>query len=349
MNSEKFQKQLAWVQIVATSTVAFGAVIISIGLTIMSLFVDIPLPAENRIKFDVFVQMILYIGVAIICLGLGLSYLRIKKLRLDETTDLLEDKLKEEKVSGNNNNEQNVKWNPVGISHKIKLLIIGLTASVVIEASMIIISQDYSKITFDYEFFKDIIIVFIPVVAGIFSSKLIVNSWQIRKEQLKLQKEISEALEKSISKSLVVMDNFVRVVNHAYVVYKNDQSVDADGYVKVDIVFTDLEQDLPINKFAAEYKQFHEDYNQINFDTIYFKSILKLYYDKPTVLESEYKKLIQIDGEINHEIEKLIRARNATEYSSYYELINTNLEDLKEKIGEYRVKLLSEKIRKPNI
>ena len=87
MNSENFQKELAWIQIVATGAVALGAVIISLGLTMMSLFSGIPLPDENRIKFDTFVQVIMYTGVGIICLGLSISYLRIKKLKLDKSKD----------------------------------------------------------------------------------------------------------------------------------------------------------------------------------------------------------------------------------------------------------------------
>jgi len=84
MNSEKFQKELSWIQIVATGSVALGAVIISLGLTMMSLFSEIPIPGANRTNLDIYLQAILYIGVGIIILGLIVSFVRIKKLKLDD-------------------------------------------------------------------------------------------------------------------------------------------------------------------------------------------------------------------------------------------------------------------------
>lgn len=83
VNSEKFQKELSWIQIVATGSIALGAIVVTLGLTMMSLFSEIPLPEENRNNINIFVQIILYIGIAIIFLGLGVPYLRIKRLKLD--------------------------------------------------------------------------------------------------------------------------------------------------------------------------------------------------------------------------------------------------------------------------
>lgn len=83
MNSEKFQKELSWIQIVATGSVALGAIVVTLGLTMMSLFSEIPLPEDNRNNINIFIQIILYIGIAIIFLGLGITYLRIKRLKLD--------------------------------------------------------------------------------------------------------------------------------------------------------------------------------------------------------------------------------------------------------------------------
>lgn len=87
MNIEKFQKKLSWIQIAATGSIALGAIIISLGLVMMSIFSGVSLPAENRSNLDIYLQIILYIGVGVIFLGLGTSYYRIKKLSLDEFSD----------------------------------------------------------------------------------------------------------------------------------------------------------------------------------------------------------------------------------------------------------------------
>jgi hypothetical protein len=80
MSSENFQKELVWIQIAATGLVVLGTIMIILGLAMMSLFYGISLSETIREQFDVYVKVILSIGLGIIVLGIVLLYWKIKRV-----------------------------------------------------------------------------------------------------------------------------------------------------------------------------------------------------------------------------------------------------------------------------
>ena len=53
-----------------------------------------------------------------------------------------------------------------------------------------LISQYVIILEFDYVFATNLVLVVVPIITGIIGSKLLVNSWQIRKEKFALRREI---------------------------------------------------------------------------------------------------------------------------------------------------------------
>ena len=78
MGNNKIQKQIAWIQILASALFALGTAIIAIGLTIMSL--SSSLPIANLEKFNSVFWLIEGIGILVICSAVAISYFRLKKL-----------------------------------------------------------------------------------------------------------------------------------------------------------------------------------------------------------------------------------------------------------------------------
>lgn len=80
MSSKNFQKELVWIQIAATGLVALGAIMIILVLAMMSLFYEISLSETIQNQFDVYVKVILSIGLGNIVLGIIILYWKIKRV-----------------------------------------------------------------------------------------------------------------------------------------------------------------------------------------------------------------------------------------------------------------------------
>ena len=79
MSGENFQKELVWIQIASTGLVALGVIIIILGLAMMSLFYGITLSDTILVQFDVYVKVLLSIGLGNISLGIFILYWKTKR------------------------------------------------------------------------------------------------------------------------------------------------------------------------------------------------------------------------------------------------------------------------------
>ena len=61
------------------------------------------------------------------------------------------------------------------------------------------------SLIFDWDFLKELILVFVPVAATIIFSKIFLNSWQIRKEKFELRKQILTEFDKTFPKANTAM------------------------------------------------------------------------------------------------------------------------------------------------
>jgi len=105
VNNEDFQKNSALIQIQGTSAVALGTVIISLGITMMTLFSGI-LSNENNIGINLLATGIALAGLLIICLGIVRSQWRIKKLKLNKPDDMTHGILDEDRKYQSEDSEE---------------------------------------------------------------------------------------------------------------------------------------------------------------------------------------------------------------------------------------------------
>ena len=69
---------------------------------------------------------------------------------------------------------------------------------------------------FENEFFKDIILVTIPAVVGLFAIKWVPNEWQQYRFKVSLKKEILDLFESSVKRGFVAQDTISRQLGHHY-------------------------------------------------------------------------------------------------------------------------------------
>lgn len=138
----------------------------------------------------------------------------------------------------------------------------------------------------DYEFLKNVVLVIIPTLIGVFSSKFIINSWQIRKEKFNIKKEILKEFDLTIPKARHNMQKFAwNLIDFTEQDLKNThqkkysvESIEHQKKSKKDI--------------EKNYQHFLEIQKEI-FDAISnFKSSLLLYFTNNDELQKLFEQLI---------------------------------------------------------
>jgi hypothetical protein len=138
----------------------------------------------------------------------------------------------------------------------------------------------------DYEFLKNVILILIPTVIGIISSKFIINSWQMRKEKFTIKKEILQEFDSTIPKSRHNIQRFFWLL---------------DAFLK-------NESNNTGEHIEKEYESFLNEHKQI-FDRISnFKSSLMLFFDEE--LLTKYVLLIEKMDSATSDLEKMYKNKN---------------------------------------
>jgi len=129
-----------------------------------------------------------------------------------------------------------------------------------------------------------ILMILIPTSVAAVSSKLIVNSWQekkeefnLKKDQYQLRKQIIDDFEKSYVAEMVLISNFVDKVIHSYTTdYRI--GLDDDEIVEFAWKLPDDEKELPIKKFVKEYEEFRTEDGKLIKEIWNFFSTVRVYY-----------------------------------------------------------------------
>ena len=69
------------------------------------------------------------------------------------------------------------------------------------------------------EFFQQIALILIPIVAGGIVTKFTTNSWQVTKEKLEIKRKILSDFEESYKQISLLSENFVYTVIESYIQY----------------------------------------------------------------------------------------------------------------------------------
>jgi len=112
-----------------------------------------------------------------------------------------------------------------------------------------------------WEGFTQISIVSIPTIVGALSSKFIINSWQIKKEKFRLEKEkhtlrkeILDDYEKAYTNQISMLNNFDSVVVGEYTIDYKIMS-EKDKKIVFSIELPENKEDWPLKKISKEYKE----------------------------------------------------------------------------------------------
>lgn len=195
--------------------------------------------------------------------------------------------------------------------------------------------------TIDYEFIKQIILVSIPVIAGIITSKLLTNSWQIKKEKMEIKRKILDELDRSYGRYYSLLANFT---NHIYRGYDDWATrFDANGKPHPpQIIFPSNLDDFPINKFKKEFQEFLKNYDDIAYSETSFGTSLALHLPERFLVSMN-----KLDESLELAFITTLRFLNTTDkitFEMYHELIKENLEKARTLHQELAFQIIRESI-----
>lgn len=136
------------------------------------------------------------------------------------------------------------------------------------------------------EIFRDVLIVLIPTLTGVITSRWITSSWQQRKEETEIKRRILEQLDESHHKNYSIIANFLNRVHRGYDDYT--PRYDKNGRMRPQqMIFPTNIDDMPFSKFRDEFTVFQKEHEEIAYAGNRFGSSIALYY--PSLLSQLQK------------------------------------------------------------
>jgi len=191
----------------------------------------------------------------------------------------------------------------------------------------------------DYTFLSSLALALIPIGAGAFVTTYATNSWQKKKEQiqinrdilldqLKIKRDILSDYDQSFKKEGVILDTFVIRMYETYLVYKDDGTCvpagddykDVENHITGYIKFPKNKNQQPLKKFSLEYTRYLKNVDSTAFVGNRLFSSLRLFYENS---DDIIKKLKDIDSKLNNGmlfIDQMIRATNGAEFIKFYNM-----------------------------
>lgn len=199
---------------------------------------------------------------------------------------------------------------------------------------------------FDYQFFKDIILVAMPTVAAFFTSKYVANAWQIKNEQISLKRKILSELDESFSQVLYHMKAFEAKIWSEYTVI-SEATYSEDGKIYNAItVIPPEEKDQPLQKFSKEIKQFRNEHLQLSEKSWKFQSTLSLYFGSGSFAK-EYNAISSQIRPATIELEKLFLSKNVKTFEEQHRVFYVYVESIATEIEKFRHELIHAKLNLP--
>ena len=196
------------------------------------------------------------------------------------------------------------------------------------------------------DFWKNFLLVIIPVIITVYSSKFIVYSWQIQKEKSELRKSILSEFDESYPKlGQWMFETFFKIrysyIDHSKIEYDKSKTMEEV------IIFPDSIIEQPLKKFGHVLDEIHKEVNRFNFSTTKLFSSLILYFDN----EPEIRKECVICGDYGNQLYKLLHqiiySKNKEDFfkfcSEYGRINKLQIQ----KMNFIRIMLVYEKIKNP--
>ena len=130
----------------------------------------------------------------------------------------------------------------------------------------------------DYEFTKNLVLVVLPTIIGIIGSKLLVNSWQIRKEKFALRKDILVNFQETWpSAASIIYGLYLKI---GYEFSELDPNAEYEhGTIATTWSYPTTESEKPFNKFNEDLQKLSEQLSQISHKVNGFRGLIVLYFE----------------------------------------------------------------------
>ncbi len=170
---------------------------------------------------------------------------------------------------------------------------------------------------FDYQFFKEIILILIPTLTITLGSKLIINSWQKRNEKTKIKRQILDEYEKSAKYMRACLYNFIRKMSDPF----------REGMTLDDKVL------------KQEFFKLQDKIDTVEFSASKLISSLRLYYQNENLVR-EYRKILKHLSEMSLTVFLIIHSNSTKVYQENRKRFSELEEKSKELLQEFEMKLI---------
>jgi len=148
-----------------------------------------------------------------------------------------------------------------------------------------------SNMEFDYDLFKQILLVIIPIIGGAMSVYKITNSWQKHKDKIEMKEKVILAFEKAAKDVFNIQYNFYIKLVTKYTIIQNTDRLIGTGEIDIKIKKYPLElNEQPLKFFEKEHNEMQESLLKSRYDGSHFLTLLKFYYEDK-ILKNDYDKL----------------------------------------------------------
>lgn len=199
---------------------------------------------------------------------------------------------------------------------------------------------------FDYEFAKNLALVVIPILIGSATSTYIVNSWQVKQEKFKLQKQILDNFQKTIPLFHHFTRSFLFTIEQAYGKYTADSKLNKKGGISGTIIeFPTEKSKQPFERFKEKHDEYTLNTLKINSAILEFDATIRLYFKEFETLESSFYQIR--DKALNNYIlvEQVYGSTNQAEFDKYRMEFWDEEKDIHTTISNFQLLLLSMKLK----
>jgi len=198
----------------------------------------------------------------------------------------------------------------------------------------------YTRV-FENEFFKDLILVGIPVIVGSILAPTITRKWQTRSAKIKIKKEILESFAKSAQYQKNTLHQFVGLFIRTYGKADKDKYDSESGISSFTLTVPLSGDDTPKSKLKNDYEQMNHRYDESKLsDETVFISLIRLYFRDEDIV-NQYLEIQKKIGYLRNFLYDLMQDHELGEYQKLAEdyhkefaVLNNALKDFSKKIVE---------------
>lgn len=196
----------------------------------------------------------------------------------------------------------------------------------------------------DYELTANLVLVVVPIIIGIVGSKLLVSSWQIRKEKFALRREILTNFQETWPLAESVIYGLYLKVGNSYSLIQPNAEYES-GRIAVNWSYPIDESEKPFKKFHDEFRKLNEQLSQIAYKINGFRGLIVLYFENSENLTKMFNELRDDMHGYHLRLNRMINAKNLDELTvnndellKLRDTVGTKIEDLEKILIETKLK-----------